>query len=135
MSLHPTITAALADQHRRDLMSQASACRQARAARQSRPRNPVRRPLIVRALGAAVASAIAAAAFLATPAGPANAAASHVVRFGEYQGHGNWYGSVNWGQVKGSGQHGVLAVHFANGKWCMNNQTVTHHYQATTRWA
>ena len=134
MSLHPTITAALADQHRRDLMSQASACRQARAARQSRPRNPVRRPLIVRALGAAVASAIAAAAFLATPTGPANAASNHVVRFGEYQGHGNWYGSVIWGQVKGSGQHGVLAVHWRNCNWGQFKGSI-HHFQATGRWA
>ena len=60
MSLHPTIAAALAEQRRRDLMSQASACRLARTARPGNSRNPVRRPRIVRALRAtAAASAIA----------------------------------------------------------------------------
>ena len=56
MYTHPTITAALAEQHRRDLMSQASAARQARAARQGSSRNPARRPLIIRALRTAAAA-------------------------------------------------------------------------------
>ena len=45
MYIHPTTGAALAEQHRRDLMSQASASRQARAARQASSRNQARRPL------------------------------------------------------------------------------------------
>jgi len=40
MSVHPTITAALADQHRRDLLARAEAHRIARAARASRPTRP-----------------------------------------------------------------------------------------------
>jgi len=37
MSLHPTITAALADQHRRDMITRAGTHRTARTARASRP--------------------------------------------------------------------------------------------------
>ena len=37
MSMHPTITAALADQHRRDMIARAEAHRIARAARAGRP--------------------------------------------------------------------------------------------------
>lgn len=90
MFTHPAITASLAEQHRRDLITQASACRQARAARQSRSRNPVRRPLIVKALrAAAAAAAIAAAAFLVTPAGPSHAPAANGKWNVHFHGHGN----------------------------------------------
>jgi hypothetical protein len=46
MSMHPTITAALADQHRRDMIARAEAHRIARAARASRPA-PVRTMRII----------------------------------------------------------------------------------------
>jgi hypothetical protein len=42
MSLPPSIAAALAEAHRRDLLSQAEACRLARTARRTRPQ-PARR--------------------------------------------------------------------------------------------
>jgi hypothetical protein len=44
MSLHPTLTAALAEQHRRDLLARAEAHRITRAARASRraPAHPTR---------------------------------------------------------------------------------------------
>ena len=88
MFTHPAITASLAAQHRRDLITQASACRQARAAR--RTRSPVRRPLIVKALRAtAAASAIATAAFLMTPAGPSHAPAANGKWTVHFQEHGN----------------------------------------------
>ena len=43
MFMHPAITAAVADQHRRDLIAQADADRLARTARQGRPRRPASR--------------------------------------------------------------------------------------------
>jgi hypothetical protein len=71
MSMHPTLTAALADQHRRDLLASAENHRIARAARASRPaparpariipqliaaaRRPVTRLLPVRPLASAEA--------------------------------------------------------------------------------
>ena len=133
MSLHPTITATLADEHRRDLMSQATASRQARAARQARPRASTRRPMIVRALRtAAAASAIAAGAFLVVPAGPGPAPSANA----------NW--SVpqvhSWGEhYRASDSHrAVLAVH-----WKAHRFGVLHHFAAshvfgdnpTGRWA
>ena len=122
MSLHPTITAALADQHRRDLMSQASASRQARAARQARPRNSARRPLIVRALRtAAAASAIAAGAFLVIPAAPGHAPSANGKWSTSYQGH------TSWGEhYRASDSHrAVLAVHWKTHRFGMD-----HHFQA-----
>ena len=112
MYTHPTITAALAEQHRRDLMSEASAsrqARQARAARQGSSRNPARRPLIVRALGtAAAASAIAAGAFLVIPSAPGHAPSAQSRWYTNYQVH-------SWGEhYRSSDSHrAVLAVHFA----------------------
>jgi hypothetical protein len=53
MSLHPTIAAALADEHRRDLTARAEACRLARTVRSSRPA-PGARAGIVRQLVTAV---------------------------------------------------------------------------------
>lgn len=128
MYTHPTITAALAEQHRRDLMSQASAsrqARQARAARQGSSRNPARRPLIVGALRtAAAATAIAAGAFLVIPAGPAPAPSANA----------NW--SVpqvhSWGKhYRASDSHrAVLAVHWKSHRFSMD-----HHFQGNTRFA
>jgi len=76
MSMHPAITAALADQHRRDLTAQASAYRLARAARNCQPTRPGRSPGPRRLTGPlqairrAVTAAAAAAAVLAmSPAG------------------------------------------------------------------
>jgi hypothetical protein len=131
MSLHPTITAALADQHRRDLMSQASASRQARAARQARPRTQARRPLIIRALRTATAaSAIAGAAFLVIPAAPGHVPSAN----------GNWstshQGHTSWGEhYRARDSHRVvLAVH-----WRTHRFGVGHHFQAihvySDRWA
>jgi hypothetical protein len=120
MYTHPTITAALAEQHRRDLMSQASASRQARAARQASPRDQARRPLIVRALGTAVAaSAIAAGAFLVIPAAPGHAPSANA----------NWSKSSqvhSWGMhYRASDSHrAVLAVHWR-----------THHFAAGHRFS
>jgi len=121
MSIHPALAPALAEQHRRDLTSQASACRLARTARQDRPRNPSRRPLIVKALrAAAAASAIAAAAFLAIPAGPVHAPSAH----------------TSWGtssQVGGS-HRAVLAAHYR-----IHRFSADHHFQVGhvfgARWA
>lgn len=67
MSVHPTITAALADQHRRDLLTRAEAHRAARAARASRPARP---PMRI------IAQLIAAARRPATRLLPLNAAAT-----------------------------------------------------------
>ena len=53
MSMHPTITAAVAEQHRRDMMADAEAHRIARAARASRPA-PARPMRIISHLIAAV---------------------------------------------------------------------------------
>jgi len=127
MYTHPTITAALAEQHRRDLMSQASASRQARQARQARAarqgssRNPARRPLIVRALGTAVAaSAIAAGAFLMIPAAPGHAPSANSKWSSTYQGHSSW-----GEHYRARDSHrAVLAVHF------VHRFGMDHHFQA-----
>ncbi len=74
--MHPAITAQIAEQHRRDLVTQADAYRLARTARNCRP-TPPRRPSSplgrtgpVRALRRAAATAAAAAGMLMlTPAG------------------------------------------------------------------
>ena len=79
MSSYPSITAAVADQHRRDLIAQAEAYRLARAARQANrgPSSSARRPALTarRLTAAAAAGCTAAAVFLLAPAGPAHAAA------------------------------------------------------------
>lgn len=130
MYIHPTTGAALAEQHRRDLMSQASASRQARAARQASSRNQARRPLIVRALGTAVAaSAIAAGAFLVIPAAPGHAPSANGKWSASYQGH------TSWGEhYRASDSHrAVLAVHFLDHRF-----GVDHHFYAHVsgaRWA
>ena len=131
MYIHPTTGAALAEQHRRDLMSQANASRQARAARQARPRNSARRPLIVRALRtAAAASAIAAGAFLVIPAAPGHAPSANGKWSTSYQGH------TSWGEhFRASDSHrAVLAVHFLGHRF-----GVDHHFQVVhvygARWA
>jgi hypothetical protein len=131
MYTHPTITAALAEQHRRDLMSQASASRQARAARQASPRNQARRPLIVRALGtAAAAAAIAAGAFLMIPAAPGHAPSANGKWSTTYQGH------TSWGlHYRARDSHrAVLAVHFIDHRFGMD-----HHFEVVhvsgARWA
>ena len=75
MSMHPAITAALADQHRRDLTAQASAYQLACAARDSRPtRSPRPRRLtgplkVIRRAATTTAAAVAAAVVMITPAG------------------------------------------------------------------
>jgi hypothetical protein len=131
MSLHPTITAALADQHRRDLMSQASASRRARAARQARPRTQARRPLIIRALRtAAAASAIAGAAFLVAPAGP-----GHSPSAGEKSVVHSWTPGNSYEHYRASDSHrAVLAVHWKTHRFGMD-----HHFQVAPvndlRWA
>jgi hypothetical protein len=76
MFTHPAITAALADQHRRDLTAQASAYRLVRAARDSRPGRsprPRRTGLLqtIRRATTATAAAAAAAVLMMTPAGAA----------------------------------------------------------------
>jgi hypothetical protein len=77
MFTHPAITAALADQHRRDLTAQASACRLARAARDSRrgrspqPRRRTGLLKTIRRAATAAAAAAAAAVLMMTPAGAA----------------------------------------------------------------
>jgi hypothetical protein len=131
MYIHPTTAAALAEEHRRDLMSQASASRQARAVRQARPRNSARRPLIVRALRtAAAASAIAAGAFLVIPAAPGHAPSANGKWSTSYQGH------TSWGEhYRARDSHrAVLAVHFLEHRF-----GVDHHFYAVhvsgARWA
>jgi hypothetical protein len=117
MSIHPALAPALAEQHRLDLTNQASACRLARTARQDRPRNPSRRPLIVKALrAAAAASAIAAAAFLAIPAGPIHAPSAH----------------TSWGTSSqvGDSHRAVLVVHYRTHRF-----GVSHHFQADHHFA
>jgi hypothetical protein len=78
MFTHPDITAALADQHRRDLLTQASAYRLARAARDCQPIRPGRSaqprrltgPLhAIRRAATMTAAAAAAAMLMMTPAG------------------------------------------------------------------
>jgi hypothetical protein len=80
MFTHPAITAALADQHRRDLTAQASASQIARAARDARPTRPGRSrqprritsPVqVIKRAVAAAAAAMAAAVLVMTPAGAA----------------------------------------------------------------
>jgi hypothetical protein len=79
MSMHPAITTAVAEQHRRDLIAQADVCRLARTARQGRPRRPVSPFLTTkRVITTAAAACTAAALFVLTPAGPAHASAHHV---------------------------------------------------------
>jgi hypothetical protein len=53
MSMHPTPTAALADQHRRDLLARAENHRIARAARASRPAPARPTPIIPQLFAAA----------------------------------------------------------------------------------
>jgi hypothetical protein len=78
MFMHPAITTAIADQHRRDLITQAGTCRLACTARQGRPRRPASPVLTTRrVLTTAAAACTAAAVFLLAPAGPAHASAHH----------------------------------------------------------
>lgn len=121
MSIHPALAPALAEQHRRDLISQASACRQAQAARQDRPRNQSRRVLTIKALRAtAAAVALAGAAFLATASGPAPAASAHGNWFSHYRGHPStgtsYQGGGKWVSAPihqaGDSHRAVLAVHW-----------------------
>jgi len=118
MFIHPALAPALAEQHRRDLTSQASACRLARTARQDRPRNPSRRPLIVKALrAAAAASAIAAVAFLAIPAGPVHAPSAH----------------TSWGTSSqlGDSHRAVLVLHFRTHRFVADHHFLAgHHFAA-----
>jgi hypothetical protein len=110
MYLHPALAPDLAEQRRRDLTSQAGACRQARTARPGSPRNPARRPRIVRALrAAAAAAAIAATPFLVTPAG----SGAHPSAPGHWSVH--FAGHGNWGAV-----HSLI---------------LAHHFQGYTRFA
>jgi hypothetical protein len=79
MSMHPAITAAVANQHRRDLITQADAYRLARTARQGRPRSQVSPFLTTkRVIITAAGGGPAPARFMLTPAGPAHASAHHV---------------------------------------------------------
>ena len=77
MFTHPAITAALADQHRRDLTAQASVYRLASAARDSRrgrspqPRRRTGLLQTIRRAATATAAAAAAAVLMITPAGAA----------------------------------------------------------------
>lgn len=83
MFTHPAITAALADQHRRDLTAQANTYRLARAARNCQPTRPGRSPQPrrltgpVRAIRRAVTTAAAAAAAAVLVMTPAGAATTH----------------------------------------------------------
>ena len=72
MFTHPTTTAALADQHRRDLLAQADAARMACAARPGRPAGsrPPRVRSLLRLAGTAAATSAAAAALLLGQAAP-----------------------------------------------------------------
>jgi hypothetical protein len=78
MFTHPVIAASFAEQHRRDLISQAEASRLARAARNCRATPPGRPSLprrrtgpvqAIRRAAAAVAATAAAVAVMMTPAG------------------------------------------------------------------
>jgi hypothetical protein len=80
MFMNPAITTAVAEQHRRDLITQAGAYRLARAARNCRPTQPGRssRPRRLTGLAQAFrravtagAAAVAVAVFMMTPAGAA----------------------------------------------------------------
>ena len=83
MSSYPAITAAIADQHRQDLIAQADAYHLARIARQGRTARPGRpgRPVLTarRLVTAAAAGCTAAAVFLLGPAAAAHASAHHFV--------------------------------------------------------
>lgn len=73
MFTHPSITASLAEQHRRDLISQAGAACSSRATRPGRPSTPRRRTGLVQAIRRAATAAAAAAAatiLVMIPAGP-----------------------------------------------------------------
>ena len=87
MFMHPAITTAIADQHRRDLIAQADADRLARTARQNRARRPASPFLTTkRVIATAAAACTAAAVFLLPPAGPAHASA-HVFAVPTVAGH------------------------------------------------
>jgi hypothetical protein len=76
MFANPTITAALAEQHRRDMLAQARAGQLARAARQSRPagsRLPRLRG-VLRLAGTAATAGAAVTAFILGQAGAGHAA-------------------------------------------------------------
>lgn len=78
MSSHPSITAAAADQHRRDLIAQADAYRLARAARQGSGGRPARpRPALTlrRLVTAAAAGCTALTVITLSPAGAAHPSA------------------------------------------------------------
>jgi hypothetical protein len=78
MFMHPAITTAIADQHRRDLIAQASTDRLARAARQERPRRSASPVLTTkRVVTTAAAACTAAAVLMLAPAGPGHASAHH----------------------------------------------------------
>jgi len=72
MFMNPAITTAVAEQHRRDLITQADACRLARAARNCRPSRP-RLLQTARRVVTTGAAAAAAAVLMMTPAGAATA--------------------------------------------------------------
>ncbi len=80
MSSHPSITAAVADQHRRDLIAQADAYRLARAARQGNGGRPfLPRPALTirRLVTAAAAGCTALTVMTLSPAGAAHPSAMH----------------------------------------------------------
>ena len=80
MSMHPAITATLADQHCRDLIAQAEAGRLARAARQGALRRPTSPVLTARRVITTAAAACAATALLMlTPAAPGHPSAHRFV--------------------------------------------------------
>ena len=83
MFMHPAITTAIADQHRRDLIAQADAYRLARTARDGRTRRsaPAHRPASAvnatrRAVATLAAACAAAAVLLLVPAGAVRAASA-----------------------------------------------------------
>lgn len=78
MFTHPVISAAVAEEHRRDLTARADAYRLMRAARQSRPSRAAGPALTVKRVLVTAAAACTAVGVLAlTPAGPAHTSASH----------------------------------------------------------
>jgi hypothetical protein len=80
MSSYPAITAAIADQHRNDLIAQADAYRLSREARQGGTARPSRPVLTARRLvAAAAAGCTAAAVFLLGPAAAAHAASGQLI--------------------------------------------------------
>ena len=87
MFMHPAITAAVADQHRRDLIAQVGADRLARTARQGRSRRPASPFLTTkRVITAAAAACTAAGVLMLSPAGPVHASA-HVFTVPAVAGH------------------------------------------------